>query len=313
MKECILKINAAPVTIERIGLEKIKSEFIPNLIEKAFEKPSRDSRYVFRDSVSDLYYDPEYRSLVEETGRFRTMYNDVLKHYNKYGDFSYTKEFLSTIDDLKRMRRRLERKYRFIEHAYHISNESARNRLGLELLGRIGTGVDHLMKMSKLELFIETRLENSNHNNGLTVFSYLGDERLSLLAASPSRLQEYARTIESKLNYAQLYGRRRVESVHVNPVFTNVVLEKRGLSRSDLNIDIDYPNGDPGAECETMMLGILKNTGSRNATIALSGAKLDSVEESIQPLARKGYLRDVFSKGKSVIDYENSSYAECEE
>ena len=311
MSSYVLKINSSPITIDRVGLDKIKSELIPYLLQKAFGGKSTSFSYRFDDSIFDLHNDPEYRALLAETAMFRTMYSKVLNHYKEHGDFSYTKDFLSTIDNLKRKRKRLEQKYPIVRHAYHISNESARANASVELVGQIGTGVDHLTKMSKLELFVEARLEKTDDNNGSTTFDYQGNELITMPSSSPLEMCERARIIEMKINRSLPSEFRRIEQVHINPVFNKIVLLRQKALRIDLDIVVDYPNGDPDIEYEAMALELLKRTGSRSATIALNGADPRSVEENIQSLARNGYLRDVITRGGTMVDYRGSSYKTC--
>ncbi|MBQ3275032.1 hypothetical protein IJH46_01260 [Candidatus Saccharibacteria bacterium] len=303
-----LKINASPETIKGYNgnYDIIKTSFIPQALDDAFES-KKANVYLLNNQLAEVKNDSLYKRLDEITNKIEMMYEEIYLRFLNKGELFYPKEYIDLVAEAKRDRRLIISRYPALKRALRLPDSIAISNLDIQTNGRVGTGIDHLQKMSKIRFF----LQGSNCDDGLGIvkFSYHRETEMLSLEIQKNRVYEEAKAIEARLNNSISKKRRATESIHINPVFKRVVLKNNidEQKRRDWTLIIDYPNGETDLEYEALV-GSLEKTGARSAEIKYKNADREGIEGIIQKIASNGYLYDVRRGTDSAIDVRRSEF-----
>jgi len=309
MENIEFKINASPKAISFIGIEKVKTEFIPSVLAETFpSNPSEETiankRY---DQKADFY--KLYDELIEITSQIKTEYEQILSNYHETGQILYSRRYLNLVAKAKSKRKILTEKFPELPNYNLQTDKLIRDSSDLSLDRAVGTGVNHILQMERIEKFVnENRDAMFNADISKKHFSMTNNiEHVAILDKKENAFKN-AKLIEYQLNSSMsLADKRKLGRISVNPIFEHVSFTKIPNNKI-LTLLMSYPNGDTDEELGALLENVAKKSQSSETEFRFKNADQQEVQELAQGIARKGYLRDVRYNNISIIDIQKSTF-----
>lgn len=311
----VFKLNVQPQVLKRFGIkgfETLKSEVIPNAIFNSYNDllvqvdiQLDGLSFIITNDFSYISQSYEFNTLLEVTSEIASMYKEITIDYQKEKGIFYTPVFLDKLDEAIELRKQLISLYPILyQSSSHYLNtmieKEIEKQYDFKIDNDVGKGIDHLRRVKKIELYINELLEKDEED--VSVYYDYDKEQLIIYNISIEDALEHSKRIEEKINSQKT----EIGKIKINPIYETVVLTKNDFS--SIELVTTYPNGTNDE------LDILEESASRTGArevrtklLAADGQPLehftDKAIELARPAAQKGYLSDVKSNSKGVINY----------
>lgn len=312
MQYLVFKLNLQPAKLieYRSEREYLINSLIPSMLENVFSLTKMPSKDVYKIDIENAdinNFGLIYNELLIETEKLLNYYREVLDQYKEKKEIFYSKDFLSLNSKCSTKRRTLEKRYPVLQEAFDkYSDLLIDQEIDVNLESKIGTGIVHLRKFYKIKKYINEA--GIKLDEPLDISSYYRPEDEKFLieinsdkTENPIRqAQFYISYIESLINNSDKVV-SKLGKVNINPVYESIVLSDN--SYTEISFSLVYPNGNPSLERHN----ILEASDAKEAQFTIYGTddqplKKEAIEEIVNEEAKKGYLKNIFSKkGKKII------------
>lgn len=307
MEQIQYKINFSKRAISSIGLDELTRNVMPNILSKTFPSLANlDFNIGATSNLDERFYD-EYKKLQKITAEIELAYKSILDNFYKTHQISYPKPYLELVQRAKVLRKTLEKEYPIITEAYRMSNEETANSLDFDTNSRVGTGINHLVKMQKIAQYLDAS-SSIIADKTIRTASYLANSEALSITDHKANALINARFLENSLNQhlpkefkAKSYGK-----ITVNPIYEKLSLFKLPQSNHRLTLVASFPNGVD--EELDALLNVARITESDTLSVTMDGANVSETEKLATHEGKRGYLRDVIVADRSIININNCEF-----
>ena len=307
----VFKLNLQPAKLIEYKNDKIYliEELIPSMLEHivALEKLKGKEVYKIRlEDKNEKQFKVAYDRLLSNTDNLLKLYEEILVHYGEKSEIYYSKEFLDLNSKCMNQRSKLVKEYPVLENAFtRFSDEQIDREIGVSFESKIGTGIAHLRKFYKIKKYLnEIGMELDNPLDVVAYYRPKDEQILIKLNPKKEEISEnearaYVTYFESLINNNKTVV-SKLGKVNINPIYDSIQLNDE--SYIEISFSFVYPNGNPSLDRHN----ILEASEAKEAQFTILGTderplKKEAIESIVNKEAKKGYLKNIFTKGKVIV------------
>lgn len=276
-------------------MDYIRKTVIPEAFSTVYEvEKINDFIYKLNDIDNEQSnFEKEFKELEIVTKKLREKYEQTIDKFKTDGSVLYEAEFLSLITVCGSKRNNLTDNYPILERAYELYDDNGKiiAEYNIPTEYKVGKGISHLQKFYKIKKFIDTYGIDIIIQTEFNVYYNSLKEHILVEAEDDKEATNRSIRINQKLN-SNLDFHEKVQEVSIVPVYEEFEIEEE---ITELEYTIVYPNGDSSSRHEVLLGQLVDIDGDEQTTIVTSQNNLDneSINETLSPLAQKGYLKNV--------------------
>ncbi|KAA0955246.1 hypothetical protein FQ085_15065 [Planococcus sp. ANT_H30] len=311
MQYLVFKLNLQPAKLIEYKNEKdyLINILIPSMLENVVSLTKIPNKNVYKIDLeaADINdFGLIYNNLLLETEKLVSYYKDILEQYKEKKEIFYSKEFLNLNSNCSTKRRKLEKKYPVLQEALDkYSDLLIDQEIDVNLESKIGTGIVHLRKFYKIKKYINEAEIQLDEPLDISAYYRPKDERI-LIEINSDKVENPIRQAQFYISYIESFINNsdkvvsKLGKVNINPVYESIVLSDD--SYTEISFSLVYPNGNPSLDRHN----ILKASDAKEAQFTIYGTddqplKKEAIEDIVNAEAKKGYLKNIFSKkGKKI-------------
>lgn len=170
---------------------------------------------------------------------------------------------------------------------------------------QIGKGLDHLRRVQKIIMYVQAELQSNLEN--INVRYSFDSETIVINNVTKYKAIDISKKIERQINSSK----NSIGGIKINPIYESVILDTTGTLRS-IEIITTYPNGNTDNELD-ILLQISEEARAKEVRTTVIAADdfdnskyIEGVGNLLTVPSHRGYLSDVRSNGKTIININNS-------
>jgi hypothetical protein len=295
----LLKVNAQPRIIADLGIEKIKNEIIPQAIKSSFRVETAENISIKLDD--DIENDDDYKTLCQKTNEFMAEYTKTRNNLDVTGKITYEKDFLTLIKWLKQARKDFTEKHPALYEAYEMRDKSIRENLSFVFDSRMGTGIDHILKMEKIRQYLESKKLEIINAEEIGISYDIKNEFIVVKTENDKHLFSIAKILEKKINQVI------EDEISINPIFDKIELVD-DVSSGAITVVVNYPNSNTDDELKALLSDVVKETEANEAIMEFKQPNKEKLQAVLQSPARAGYIKEVSQNKRTLIDFTKSVF-----
>lgn len=304
MSYIVYKLNIQPDVLSKYAenndKEYLLSEVIPSVFENVMEIKKTEGLFeLITESVDEEIFKEQFKNLEKKTLKLLKHYQNVLSEFKQKHAIHYSRNFLNLNEECMDKRRKLEYQFPGIKRAYElITDEEIDEYTQIVSDSKVGTGITHLRKFFKIELYLE-QYKEENAINPLDLKAYYNPHTEHVLVKSISAIASwnYILALVKLINQSS-FAQERIGKININPIYESILLDQE---YTEISYIIVYPNGNPPLDRHN----ILRESEAKEERTTLVGTdgkplKNEPIQMKLEKEAKDGYLKSVAVKGGVV-------------
>lgn len=300
MEYFAFKLNLEPSVLDAYNYESqrehVVSIVIPDSLKQIFNQfiDVNENKIKFLDYIdlNKVKQSSKYKNMLAINRTMIKMYNEVIKNYNVGKGITYTPVYLEQRDKLNNSIGQIVFEFPFLKGAFELKDSV----FPVDNFSKIKMAVTYIRKAKKIEFYI------NNFPQDIANSEFIYDKKLELIYIlvgdkTSEEARIYVELLEEKINRLSLIT--NIGHISINPIYEELVFE--GMY-SEITIEIVYPNGDPARD-RSKAIEEANAAKEKRIFEASKEKKIDASKLSnyFKEDAEKGYVKDVTSRGRSII------------
>lgn len=301
MEYYVFKLNLEPYTLRKNNYFSDRKYVIETLIPEELKKFFPDYEEIDYDKVK--FYDvvdftnikssSTYNNLLRRNEKMIEMYKSVVEDYESGKGIVYDPIYLEQRNKLSKTIESIIFEFPALKNAYEISD----NIFRVEAYSNVKMALTYIRKAKKIEEYVNGLDDRNTIISSEFVYDSSNEHIYISTDKTPEEAREYIEILQDKIN--KYCFNSKIGRVTINPVYEDFILEG---SYTEITFEIVYPNGNRARE-RSKAIEYAEAAREKRTFEASKGKSLDveNLAESFKEDAKKGYIKSVKSKGKSII------------